>query len=688
MSKHRRKFEDGSKPSIHVGVYIVTGFFLLMFFTICALSLFYNGTLPFSLPKFIDPNGHYGIFRRRLTEDCYPEAYDPEVNVIWAILGVMYIFIGLAIVCDEFFVPALEIIADKLNLTPDVAGATLMAAGGSAPELFTNVFATFEESDAGFGTIIGSAVFNVLFVIGMCAMFSKETLHLTWWPLARDCIFYTIGLCIVAILIGANTRNEIEMWEAIVLFVLYFAYIYLMLKNEKLKDWVFSKFGLSRKLTKLEEPQTSYRSTSKSVREDSPDIMSQGTKMIGRKLSLRGTNFRVPGTFRVGIQHLMLKDYTSKSWVSTKAVLDMAGNVKDTFDKLDTNKDGKLDEKELGALLKDFSAHLDQEVEAVPKLMKELDKNQDGFVGREEFTNWYIFSQDRIKADINNLFDKFDKDQNEKLSRSEVSQLLRFTKKMEEDDINETVEKLFENKNKGDGVTRDQFFLWYDASDLYELHKKDTELQRNATQGFEQFFEFPTGHFQQVWWFLTLPYTLAFWCTMVDVRQINRQNYCWFVFIISIVWIGGFSYVMVTLAMGIGDTLKIPNYIMGMTFLAAGTSIPDLLSSVIVARQGHGDMAVSSSIGSNIFDILVGLPLPWILYILIKGKRVKMYSCELAVSIIVLMCMLIAVITAIKISGWEMSKCLGYSMFVLYFVFLTQDLARNFSGDACGSSCD
>jgi sodium/potassium/calcium exchanger 2 len=53
---------------------------------------------------------------------------------------------------------------------------------------------------------------------------------------------------------------------------------------------------------------------------------------------------------------------------------------------------------------------------------------------------------------------------------------------------------------------------------------------------------------------------------------------------------------------------------MGLTFLAAGTSVPDLLTSVIVARQGHGDMAVSSSIGSNIFDVLVGLPLPWLAF--------------------------------------------------------------------------
>lgn len=46
--------------------------------------------------------------------------------------------------------------------------------------------------------------------------------------------------------------------------------------------------------------------------------------------------------------------------------------------------------------------------------------------------------------------------------------------------------------------------------------------------------------------------------------------------------------------------------IIGLTILAAGTSIPDLITSVIVARKGLGDMAVSSSVGSNIFDVCVG----------------------------------------------------------------------------------
>lgn len=55
-----------------------------------------------------------------------------------------------------------------------------MAAGGSAPELFTSFIGTFRMSDVGFGTIVGSAVFNILFVIGMCAVSANEPLALTW----------------------------------------------------------------------------------------------------------------------------------------------------------------------------------------------------------------------------------------------------------------------------------------------------------------------------------------------------------------------------------------------------------------------------------------------------------------------------------------------------------------------------
>ena len=54
----------------------------------------------------------------------------------------------------------------------DVAGATFMAAGSSAPEVFISLIAVFvSEGDAGIGAIVGSAVFNILFVIGICGLF-------------------------------------------------------------------------------------------------------------------------------------------------------------------------------------------------------------------------------------------------------------------------------------------------------------------------------------------------------------------------------------------------------------------------------------------------------------------------------------------------------------------------------------
>lgn len=61
----------------------------------------------------------------------------------------------MAVVCDDFFVPSLEVISEKMQLSEDVAGATFMAAGSSAPELFTSLMGVLQETDVGVGTIVG-----------------------------------------------------------------------------------------------------------------------------------------------------------------------------------------------------------------------------------------------------------------------------------------------------------------------------------------------------------------------------------------------------------------------------------------------------------------------------------------------------------------------------------------------------
>ncbi|NWW74490.1 NCKX4 protein, partial [Climacteris rufus] len=119
------------------------------------------------------------------------------------------------------------------------------------------------------------------------------------------------------------------------------------------------------------------------------------------------------------------------------------------------------------------------------------------------------------------------------------------------------------------------------------------------------------GKMNKVKWVLTWPLIFVLFATVPNCSKPRWEKFFMLTFILSTLWIALFSYFMVWMVTVIGYTLGIPDVIMGITFLAAGTSVPDCMASLIVARQGLGDMAVSNTVGSNVFDILVGLGVPW-----------------------------------------------------------------------------
>merc|ERR1712187_861768 len=81
-----------------------------------------------------------------------------------------------------------------------------------------------------------------------------------------------------------------------------------------------------------------------------------------------------------------------------------------------------------------------------------------------------------------------------------------------------------------------------------------------------------------------------------------------------LVWLPILSYVMVMALNEISDAWDISPAIMAMTVGAAGTSFPDFVASLVVAKQGQGSMACSNAFGSNIFNIFVASGVPWALY--------------------------------------------------------------------------
>ena len=314
-------------------------------------------------------------------------------------------FLAIAICCDEFFVPALEEMSSErhLHLSTDVAGATLMAAGGSAPEFFSNMFGTFAADDTaiGFGTIVGSAVFNVLFVIAMCSLFAKETLDLTWWPLFRDSVYYAVGLGILAIFFGVTTEGEIVWWEATILFALYFGYIILMYFNQAIYKKLTGR-ELEYPVEADEDEGGASAAAEESIRDTEDRLprrdlgahatgISQLSLMSGRsQLSIiSGSSLmldedfpvmrrRWHGTFRAGILKL-LRD--PNSWIATAGigiVAKIAGDADHVFHRIDLNNDGYIDRHELEQLFERLDCHLSDE--ELNQVFDSLDENKDGKV--------------------------------------------------------------------------------------------------------------------------------------------------------------------------------------------------------------------------------------------------------------------------------------------------------------------
>lgn len=477
--------------------------------------------------------------------------------VILHMFGMLYMFIALAIVCDEFFVPALTVITEKLEISDDVAGATFMAAGGSAPELFTSVIGVFvSHSNVGIGTIVGSAVFNILFVIGMCALFSKEVLNLTWWPLFRDVSFYIVGLLM---LIYFFLDNQITVGESVGLLSCYTTYVTFMKFNAKIELFIKNTFG-SNQVDELE--------TAPKV---APPLDDENKLMAKPRLQREGSCASLHNSLmRNSIFQLMIH----------------------TLDPL--SNEGRFKEK--ASILHKMAKHKCKEDAA-------------NGVSEQKRSNKNIPNSSNVAVEV--------------------------TPPM-------------------NGV----------AGGIEEPDDEEDEDQPLS-------LAWPDTPRKQATYLFVLPIVIPLWITLPDVRRETSTRFFPVTFVGSICWIAFFSYLMVWWAHQVGETFWITEEIMGLTILAAGTSIPDLITSVIVARKGLGDMAVSSSVGSNIFDITVGLPFPWLLYNIINDfKPVEVSSNGLFCAIVLLFLMLLFVIISIAACKWRMSKFLGLLMFLLYFVFL------------------
>lgn len=334
------------------------------------------------------------------------------------ILAMLLAFYLMAEVCDKYFVASLEKISKKLKLSPEAAGATFMAVGSSAPELFVSLMALFKpgEEAMGAGTIVGSAIFNILVITGASLVVRRA--FVIWQPLMRDLLFYSLSIILLLITFNDGIVSIIEVLSFLLLYAIYIIAV----------------------------------------------------------------------------------------------------------------------------------------------------------------VNWKkIFNY-------------------------------------EDDGPMEIIEQTLEEK------------------------------------GWKKFFA-------PIDWLIKLTFP-------------KPEKYI-LTFSISILWIIGLSWVLVESAVASAHILGIPSVIIGLTVLAAGTSIPDLLSSMIVAKKGQSGMAISNGIGSNIFDILFGLGFPWAIANIFLGEKITVATENLYNSIILLFATVIVIMFLFIIRRWKVGKYSGYFLIALYIIYLT-----------------
>uniref|UniRef100_A0A8C2VU46 Solute carrier family 24 member 4 n=1 Tax=Chinchilla lanigera TaxID=34839 RepID=A0A8C2VU46_CHILA len=448
--------------------------------------------------------------------------------VLLHILGALYMFYALAIVCDDFFVPSLEKICERLHLSEDVAGATFMAAGSSTPELFASVIGVFiTHGDVGVGTIVGSAVFNILCIIGVCGLFAGQVVRLTWWAVCRDSVYYTLS---VIVLIAFIYDEEIVWWEGLVLIILYVFYILIMKYNVKMQAF----FTTKQKSIANGNPANSELEDVK----EKPQYGKNPVVMVDEIMSSSPPKFSFP---EAGLRIMI----TNKFGPRTR--LRMASRI-------------------------------------------------------------IINERQRLINSANSV-------SNKPLQNGR-----------------------HENMENGNVPGENPEDPQQDQEQQPPPQPPPPEPEAVETV-FLSPFSMPQARGDKAKWVFTWPLIFLLCITIPNCSKPRWERFFMVTFVTATLWIAVFSYLMVWLVTIIGYTFGIPDVIMGITFLAAGTSVPDCMASLIVARQGLGDMAVSNTIGSNVFDILVGLGIPWGLQTMVinYGSTVKINSRGLVYSVVLLL---------------------------------------------------
>lgn len=106
--------------------------------------------------------------------------------------------------------------------------------------------------------------------------------------------------------------------------------------------------------------------------------------------------------------------------------------------------------------------------------------------------------------------------------------------------------------------------------------------------------------------------TTLFWCDVKDVRKENKWVLC---FIGAMCWLAIYSFLMLEVATAINGCIpQLSMAFLGVTVCAVGTSFPNAIASILMAKQDKSPAAIANALGSNVQNVFLAMAMPWIIF--------------------------------------------------------------------------
>eukprot|EP00339_Tiarina_fusa_P026321 CAMPEP_0117007782 /NCGR_PEP_ID=MMETSP0472-20121206/7539_1 /TAXON_ID=693140 ORGANISM="Tiarina fusus, Strain LIS" /NCGR_SAMPLE_ID=MMETSP0472 /ASSEMBLY_ACC=CAM_ASM_000603 /LENGTH=583 /DNA_ID=CAMNT_0004709649 /DNA_START=143 /DNA_END=1895 /DNA_ORIENTATION=- len=550
------------------------------------------------------------------------------VHFIVYLLGCMWILLGLRVVSERYFARSIEGLIFTYKIPPSIAGATLMAAGTSAPELISSLVGVFLSAkvETGAGTVIGSIVFNQLMIVGLCILVSPGSkLSASPVDMSRDLVSYAIA---IALFIAFFQDGEVTLAEAWGFVAAYIAYVIICGFWSSILASILNMLGIKR------DVETADMQTTSTPQHAGTQVATCSVELSTAPVPPTTVSYPQPGA-------------AANTAATTSAPLAGANAPK----------------------LAPTSVSVEITTgTATPRPSGDSARmwgSSSGFGG----------SFMRVSLDMQRRGGSLD---NQRVARraqqvrggngASRRQLGAIDSGVELPDSSQDLAKPSHEQQQDleSGAVPDAV---QHANEEHDAgHEGHEEPALNPIEEYE--LAFSGGVFSKIFFCLEAFWVVLVWSTNGFFRT---RDWHVFSFLVCLLWFTIHCIYLIFWLEKAGCVIGISPGVMGVVFGAAGTSIPDCLCSLFVARHGMGSMALTNVWGSNVFDLLFALGVPWVVSLHIKGGVIEVQGSD-ALSVwmgaLLLLFLVVAASCKFNFNKWHGRLFVGLYMCFIAYNFL------------------